>query len=206
MALLGCSLFFSLVFLVFQSKHFPMTGSLLHALEAVQFICCSSILGFTCFTGSIGFTGFSSFEGFTCFTGFIGFTRFSGLVGLQWLHSIHRLQQLCRASCTSCRLQFLCYSKQHIKLGADMAPFREIIILRLASWSYSTRKTSKGPVTYTYSVNMHECWLDLCATASSTRLIKMCLRDSSTLFSKRNVPLIHPIWVRVSDPASCPTF
>ncbi len=80
-----------------------------------------------------------------------------------------------------------------------MAPFREIIILRLASWSYSTRKTSKGPVTYTYSVNMHECWLDLCATASSTRLIKMCLRDSSTLFSKRNVPLIHPIWVRVTD-------
>ncbi len=26
-------------------------------------------------------------------------------------------------------------------------------------------------VTYTYSINMHKCWIDLCATASSTRLI-----------------------------------
>ncbi len=40
------------------------------------------------------------------------------------------------------------------------------------SWCVSNLKKA-STVTYTYSINMHKCWLELCATASSTRLISV---------------------------------
>ena len=43
------------------------------------------------------------------------------------------------------------------------------------SQSYSGWNISQSLVTYTCSINMHECWLDICATASSTRLITFML-------------------------------
>ncbi len=32
----------------------------------------------------------------------------------------------------------------------------------------------RGPLTY--SINIHECWLDLCATTGSTHLISICFQ------------------------------
>ena len=62
------------------------------------------------------------------------------------------------------------------------------------------------PVTYTSSINMQECWLDLCATASSTRLIiiimyiKYLFGKIHCLYIGYEPPLCHKVTIMNDTP------
>ncbi len=77
----------------------------------------------------------------------------------------------------SCKPLFISYLEPAMALlGCSLF----LIILVLV---FFFPKQLQRPVTYTYSINMHKCWLDLCAAASSTRLIIIKFRSLTSVLN-----------------------